>query len=498
MIYKTPYNQKRMEMEGDVCIIGSGAGGGVCAKRLQSAGLKVIVIEEGPYIKPHEFSDDPLTAFKMLYRNCGIQFAQGKVFFPILTGKCVGGTTTINSAICMRPPEEILLRWSRDFLIPTLSPNSIYPHVEMVEKEIKITPADMSVGGKNNALFKKGIERLGWRGGPILRNAPECQGCGVCIFGCPIGAKLSTDLTYIPEASDIGAEIFPLMRAEGFIIEGNSVNGVKGKILSEDDEEEGSFEVRAKVVILATGTLVSPILLLKNGIKSSPAIGNNLTVHPASGVLAIFREDVNLWEGIPGGYYCDEFIGDGILIETSAVDPAVIFAYISNFRKENEKYLKSIKKIGLAGAMVYDLPSGYVKLGKGIQPIIAYQLREDAFKLLLKAMESTAKIMFSAGAEMVKPLFTAAPFFSDMEKLREFFGSAKIVDIEMEGNHPMGTLRMGISSEVSAVDPSGRVHGLKGLFVADASVFPSALSVNPMLTIMAIASRLSQEILKEF
>jgi len=497
MIYKTPYEGKKIEIEGDVCIIGSGAAGGVCAKRLQSAGLKVIVVEEGPYIQPHEFSDDPLTAFKMLYRNCGMQFAQGKPFFPVLTGKCIGGTTTINSAICVRPPEGMLIRWSREFLIPTLSPDSIYPHVEMVEKEIKVTPVDMSVAGNNNLFVKRGIERLGWRGGPILRNAPECQGCGVCIFGCPIGAKLSTDLTYIPEASSMGAHIFPLMRAEEFIFEGTTVKGVRGKILSNDGEETGNFEVRARVVILAAGTPISPILLLNNGIKS-PVIGKNLTVHPASGVLAIFKEEVKVWEGVPQGYYCDEFIGDGILIETSAVDPAVIFASISGFRKENERYLKSINRIALAGAMVYDPPSGYVKPKKGIEPQIIYYLKEETFKRLLKAMEATAKIMFSAGAEMVKPLFTAAPFFSDIEKFKEFLRNAKIVDIEMEGNHPMGTLRMGVSPEISAVDPSGRVYGVKELYVVDASVFPSALGVNPMLTIMAIASRLSQEIVKEF
>ncbi len=368
----------------------------------------------------------------------------------------------------------------------------------MVEKEIKVTPVDMSVAGNNNYLFKKGIERLGWRGGPILRNAPDCQGCGVCIFGCPIGAKLSTDLTYIPEASEMGAKIFPLMRAEEFIIEKDRIKGVKGKILSMNDEETGTFEVRAKVTVLAAGTLISPILLLKNRIKTSKAIGKNLTVHPASGVLAIFKEEVKIWEGIPQGYYSDEFINEGILLETSAVDPAIIFASISGFRKENEKYLRAINRIGLAGAMVYDLPSGYVKPGEGTEPVIIYHLREDAFKRLIKAMEETAKIMFSAGAEMVKPLFTGAPFFSEIEKFKEFLRNAKIVDIEMEGNHPMGTLRMGISPEISAVDPSGRVHGVKGLYVVDASIFPSALGVNPMLTIMAIASRLSQEILREF
>lgn len=499
MIYETPYKEKKIELEGDVCVIGSGAAGGVCAKRLQSHGLKVIVVEEGPYVKPHEFSDDPLTAFKMLYRNRGMQFAEGNPFFPVLTGKCIGGTTTINSAICVRPPEGTLLKWAREFLIPTLSPESIYPHVEIVEKEIKVTPVDMSVAGKNNEFFKKGLERLGWRGGPILRNAPDCQGCGVCIFGCPIGAKLSTDITYIPDASEMGAQIFPFMRAEEFIVDGDRIKGVRGKILTPEEEVTGEFEVKSKIVVLAAGSIMSPLLLLKNNINPSPATGKNLTVHPASGVLAIFREEVNIWNGIPQGYYCDEFINEGILMETSAVDPAVIFASISGFGKENEEYLKGINRIALAGAMVYDPPSGFVKPEKeGWRARIFYNLRETVFRRLLKAMEMTAKVMFSAGAEMVKPLFTAAPFFRNMQDLKEFLRNAKPADMEMEGNHPMGTLRMGISSDHSVVNPSGRIHGLKGIYVTDASIFPSALGVNPMLTIMAIASRLCEEILKEF
>lgn len=497
MIHSPPYNTNELKIEGEVCVVGSGAGGGVCAHRLSEKGIKVILVEEGLHYEEKDFSDDLFSSFRNLYRNRGFQFSIGNSPFPVLTGKCLGGTTVVNSAICVTPPPQLFDYWMKTFLLPTLSPESMIPHLKRIEEELHIAPGRREVLGKNNLLFERGLKRLNWRGGVIKRNAPECEGCGTCNFGCPIGAKISTDKFYIKEAVEKGAEVYTGIRIEGLETKGTKVVSAEGVIVDRDDNITGKVRINAKLFVLAGGAVMSPLILMNSNIKTSPHIGKNLCVHPACGIFALFDEKIEGWNGIPQGYHCDEFIEEGILIETAFFDPGVITGMLPLFHKDSEEVLRNLDRIGIAGAMVRDLPLGYVKIMSGrFAPEIHYTIREPVKEKLLKAFSLTAKLMFAAGAIKVLPTIKGAPFFKDLNSLERFLQRVRTGEIQVEGDHPLGTLRMGLSPEVSAVNPEGKVHGFENLFVVDSSILPTSPGINPMVLIMAIASRLSEEIPK--
>lgn len=498
MIHSPPYNKNELKIESEVCVIGSGAGGGVCAQRLTEKGLKVVLVEEGLHYEEKDFSTDLFSSLKHLYRNKGFQFSMGNSPFPILTGKCLGGTTVVNSAICIIPPPELLEHWMKTFLLPTISPESMLSHFKRIEKEIKIAPGNREVLGKNNLVFERGLKRLNWRGSIIKRNAPECEGCGTCNFGCPVGAKISVDKAYIKDAVAKGAQVYTGVRIHRLNTKGKKVTTAEGVLLDGEENITGRVNIKANLFVLAGGAIMSPLILINSDIKTSPHIGKNLHVHPACGILALFSEKIMGWHGIPQGYHCSEFINEGILIETAFFDPGIIAGMIPMFQKDSESALKNMDSIGIAGAMIKDPPLGYVKIMRHrFAPEIHYTITPTLKRKILRGFFLTAKLMFAAGAKKVKPSIKGAPFFSDLNALEMYLEKVRTGEIQIEGNHPLGTLRMGLSPEISVVSPEGKVHGLENLFVIDASILPTSPGINPMVLIMALASRLSEEAIKE-
>jgi choline dehydrogenase-like flavoprotein len=496
------YDQKPLELEAEVVVVGTGAGGAAAAAVLAERGLDVLMLEEGGHYERKDFTAVPLEMTKLLYRDNGMTTVlglPGTPSFPLPMGRCVGGSTTINSGTCFRVPPRVVESWRRELGVASLTFDSLVPWYERVERDIHVEAPPLEKIGKNALLMHRGAKELGVRSGVIPRNAKGCRGSGVCAFGCPTDAKQSTLLAYVPRALAAGARLFADVRVERVLAERERAKGVEGVTLDRETRApRGKVTVRAPVVVVACGTALTPVLLTNSKVgNSSGQLGRNLRVHPAAKVMALFREEVRCWEGVPQSYYVDEWHDEGILLEGIAVPPALGAVSLPYAGREHAAIMERYDHLGSWGVMVSDVSHGRVRpaLRQGGFPICTYQLARDDARKVIVGLARCAELAFAAGAEVVHTGIHDVPALrrpEDVEKMLR--APIKPEDLELIAFHPLGTARMGPSAGAGVVDPWLEAHDVDGLFVADGSVFPTSLEVNPQLTIMAFAVRTAEHI----
>ena len=477
----------------EVCVIGSGAGGAVAAKELAEQGHSVVLVEEGSRWDKNNYPQNTMEVFRKMYRDGGATGCLGRpcVFLPL--GKALGGTTKINSGTCLRTPDKVLRRWRREFGIEGIEPEQMKPYFERCEKIVHARPVASRVMGKNNEKFLEGAKKLGYSCGPLVRNADEnCQGCGVCALGCPTDGKRSTDLNYIPMAVDNSARIYCNARAEKILVRDGQAVGVSGSILDQNTgKPKHKFLVNCKIVVLAAGAIHSPMLLKKNHLaNSSGLVGKNLRIHPAIRVSALFDEVIDGHLGVPQSAFVDEFADEGIAMEGVFVAPILTAPMLPYFGEKNKNLMFNYRHITAFGAMIHDETRGTVHVGALGHPIITYQMSKEDVKKASRAIAYAAEIWLAAGAKKVFPSVCWMPELSSLREVRVLLQrQLKPGELEMMAFHPMGTCQMGTERQKSVVDPYGESWDVRNLFVADASLFPTCLGVNPMESIFAFANR---------
>ena len=482
----------------DAVVIGSGAGGAVVAKELAEAGLSVIVLEEGAYFQRDDYAEGaPWERVSKLYRDAGLTLAWGRPAVPIPMGKAVGGTTVVNSGTCFRAPDSVLRQWERDWGIAGIDPATMDPIFRRVEETISVRPVPWEIIGRNAEVFHRGVEALGYHGQPIQRNIDGCRGCGVCAFGCPSDAKQAMHLSYLPRAAAHGAKIYARCRARRILVEGRRAAGVEADILDvASDSVRGRLRVEASIVALAAGTIHTPALLMANGLAlESGQTGRNLRVHPALTVSALFEEEVCAWRGTLQSYYVDELLeSHGVLLEATSLLPGVGAAATGEIGDELKEELARYRRVASVGIFVSDSSKGRVVRGLGpnwwTSPIMLYRLNQQDADRLLRGIALAARIYLAAGATAVFTGIPGVPPITDNDGLSPLEKQSVSPELlTLVGFHPMGTCRMGRHPGTSVVGPFGETHSVRGLFVVDASVFPSSVGVNPQVTIMALATR---------
>ncbi len=489
-----------VEEQCDVVVVGSGAGGAVAAKELAEGGLSVIVVEEGAYFTSADFQGPPFERIQRLYRDGGLTFALGRPPIPVPLGKAVGGTTVVNSGTCFRPSAKVLQEWESRWGIEGVDLASMEPLFRRVEETISVRPVPRELLGANALAFERGVQALGYHGAPINRNITDCHGCGVCAFGCPSDAKQAVHLSYLPRAAEAGARIYARCRVDRLLVEGGRALGVEADILERDsDIVRGRLRVRAKTVVLAAGAVHTPALLMANGLAgASGQLGRNLRIHPATAVAALFPHEVYGWRGTLQSYCMDDFAAsDGLLFEVTAPVPALGAAALPGAGLAIKEGLARYKHLASVGLFVSDTSSGRVRRLPGRrEPLLTYALNRTDAARLQKGIAIAAEVFLAAGASSVITGLRALPTVSakaELERLKT--EPVAPASLTLTGFHPMGTCRMGRDPAKAVVDPWGQVHGLRGLFIADASVFPTGLGVNPQVTIMAMATRIAFHLL---
>lgn len=499
MIFKFEDFTKDTTIDCDVCVVGSGAGGACVAKELAEAGRDVVLIEEGGHYETKNFLvDDPIQSIANLYRDGGATVIFGKPNIMLAEGRCVGGSTVINGGMCWRTPEKIMKRWQWEKGMPDFTPKKMDEYFTRAEKTINATSMIPEAINRESELFRKGAEKLGYRFKHNIRSQDKCVGTNLCITGCPTGAKQSAASSYIPKFLAANGRIYTHCRVYKVTYTKGQVTGVEGHFINPINKAKShKLKVRAKIVIAAGGAIQTPALLLKSGIRDQGRLlGHNFIVHPNAKVLAVFDEPVNAWNGVNQNYQITEYFDEGILMAINNASPGIVALALPLHGTHMIKVLKEeFHHLVMGGALIEDTGRGRVIAGPLDTIIPVYNLNQIDFEKALRAVGLLAEVFFEAGAKKCYlPFFGMHEIHSidDIPKIFEM--NFKPIDIEMLTVHIMGTAQMGTNPHQSVVNQHGEFHNLKGLFVADASVFPTSIGVNPQITIMALATRTAEYI----
>lgn len=475
-------------IEADVCVIGAGAGGAVAAAELAEGGMSVVVLEEGHWHDPDTFTARPPEMLARLYRDGGQTMTLGNPPIMLPLGSGLGGTTLINSGTCFRTPPRVLERWAREFGLD-VNEESLRPCFERVEEALSVSEVTPELAGANAAVARRGAEKLGWSSGYLSRNARGCVGSGVCAFGCPTSAKQHTGITYIPRAERAGARIVTGARVERVLVgdapagspaQPRVATGVRARMAS-----GVAAEVHAPTVIVAAGTINTPLLLSRSGLDgASGQLGRNLSLHPATAVFARMDEVVDMARGVPQSFYVDEFAGEGIVFEGVSGPPAYAAMSLPLTGARHEAAMADYRRLAQFGVMVSDSSRGSVR-SVGGRPLIRYDLTDEDLRRFRTGIARMRELFQAAGAREV---YLPLPEGVAPER-------ARLRDLKLMAFHPLGTARADARATNGVVNSDLAAHGTRGLYVADGSVVPSSLGVNPQMTIMALATRLAFKLL---
>lgn len=481
-------------IECDVVVVGAGAGGGPVAARLAEQGLAVVMVEEGDYATRADFAGAVEGRVQKYWRDGGFNLALGNSTIAVPTGKLVGGTTAINSGTALRTPDAVLDEWRSLGFPADFAPQAFGGYLDAVCEELQIAEPEPRYLGRVADVIAKGAVELGCEHGPLPRNAQGCDGQGVCVFGCPTDAKRSANVTWVPRALKAGAQLFTGLAVTRVLTKGGTAVGV----LAEGQDAHGAprrLEIQARAVVLATGTLVTPNLLRRNGIRL-PWVGRNLSIHPAFGAYAMLPDnDGRPWQAVPQGYRVSGLHDDLVSYEGAVVPPSMASATLPFMGAELTRWMDAWDRVEQFGLMVRDTGVGCVHDGPGGRTLIRYDVSPRVLQAFKAGAAGLAELFLRGGAdEVVLPIRGSRPLRT-VEEARDLMdGPLKARDFAAMGFHPLGTARMGGSDRTSVVDYEHRVHGTRGLYVADGSVVPTSLGVNPQVTIMAFALRAADAI----
>ena len=478
------------EIVADACVIGSGAGGAPAAQELAEGGMRVVMLEEGGWWETDEMLARPRTMTQRLYRDGGQTVTVGAPPIALPVGRGVGGTTLVNSGTCFRTPAPVLELWRERYGLDELTEAELEPYFRRVERILNVAQVPASLAGRNAEVVRRGARALGLSGDYLYRNVRGCVGTGVCAYGCPTAAKQHVGITYVPMAWAAGATTYAQTRAERLELRAGELVAVHARTAG-----GGRLTVRCPLAVVACGALHTPLFLGRQGLgRESGQLGGNLSIHPATAVRAVLDEEIDMWDGVPQSYYVDALADDGVMLEGIAGPPDHIAMSTPRWGAAHRELMLASRRVSMFGVMVSDTSRGRVRALAG-RPLIRYDLNAQDVGRFRRGLELLADIYWAAGARRVVVPVRGVPTLRDGDS-----GPLRRADIgprslSLMGFHPLGTARAGADPRHAVVDGDLAVHGVRGVHVADASVVPSSLGVNPQITIMALATRMARRIL---
>jgi choline dehydrogenase-like flavoprotein len=491
----------------DVVVVGSGSGGGVIAGKLAGAGKDVVVLEAGGYYNESDFNQLELWAYQNLYRAGGLaQTAEGQI--ALMTGANLGGGSTVNWTNCLRTYDWVRAEWEDAYGLEGLAGAEYDRHLDAVSARIGVTDACSDANGPNQRLLDA-ASALGIDGRVITRNADaekyDADLAGLMGFGDVSGAKLGTLKTYLQDAADAGARFVVDCRVSEVLVENGRAAGVVGTYVDAEGRT-ASVTVRAATVVVAAGALDTPALLLRSGI-GGPAAGDYLRLHPATAVIGIYDEGQKAWWGAPQTALSMEYAnlqdGYGYLVETSHASPGVTGTSVP--WETGRQHKADMARGPQSSALVFlirDRGHGRVTVDAAGNPVHEYPFSDGVdlanFRHGLKTM---VRMHDAAGALEVLTLHRKRVHWTrESEETIEDYAT-RVVDAPLSpfehatfSLHHMGSARMGKDPKTSVAGPFGELHDVPGVWIGDASAFPTASGTNPMLTTMALAHRTAEAI----
>lgn len=483
----------------DVVIVGSGAGGSVTAAILAEAGQRVIVLEEGPYVRPETYGAfRPSESLRRIWRDGGLTAALGVGDTPLINvtmGRCVGGSSVLTGGVCFRVPDHIMDVWVRERGLTALDAEALEPCFQAVERSVHVEEVPAAMRSRGTALFAEGAQRMGYEMAPIRRNTVGCNGCGRCNFGCPCQAKMSVDVTYLPRAVAHGAQVVSDCQVDRVLTRGDRAVGVTGRLLRDGRRRGARVTVSARRVVIAAGSFHTPLLLRRSKVgRRHKQVGRHLTLHPAFRMTARFDEPVLGWQGALQSAWSGAFEARRITLVGLFVPPSVVAATLPGFGPEHARRAREMPHLAMMGGLIHDDGGGVVRPGPGREPLVTYRMAREDRAAVPEVIRLMAETFLAAGArEVFLPVLGLPPV--DADGLRRFdLEGVPAGRLECSSQHPLGSCRMGTAPDHSVVDPDGQAWDLRELFLVDGSIVPTSLGVNPQLSIMAMATRIAWQL----
>jgi choline dehydrogenase-like flavoprotein len=490
----------------DVVIVGSGADGGTVAQELSSLcreGVRVAVLEKGPKLRDEEFTGRELEMAQALYEDGG-GFLNAERTMTLAFGCTYGGSTAVYTGTSLLPPQHILERWN----VPGLTFADVEKRARKFMTENNVHFLEDERINENNRLFVEGCGKLGYRAQQFPVNLKGCRGSSLCNLGCPNQAKQGTDRVQLPRAERNGVEV--ITRCEVLRIgEKTIIARVYEKPAGGKGEPSpwraGEYQIDAKVIVVCAGAVNSPALLMRSGLAGKlPRLGHGFTCHPAIIMVAEHNRAITNFVGHPKSFYLDQFAkSDRFLLETCMYFPFTTAKAMAGFGEEHSRFMRAFPRLQMILVLAYDEVNAHnrVTVDRNGRPVVHYRFTPEVMHGLVRGAITSAKIFFAAEAARVHLPVSRFPTMerAQAERLDQIaeHPDFKPGKLPISAAHLQGGCAMGRGQVDSVTDAYGRVHGLPWLFVADSSLFPNSLEINPYLTIMALADRVAETIRKE-
>ncbi|CAF2025361.1 hypothetical protein HID58_093193 [Brassica napus] len=493
-----------MTIRCDAVVVGSGSGGGVVAGLLAKAGYKVLVVEKGNYYARSNLSQLEGQAMDEMYLSGGL-LATSDMNVVILAGSTVGGGSTINWSASIKTPEHVMKEWAEKSELELFESNLYREAMDVVCERMGVQCGFVEEGF-NNEVLRKGCEELGLQVKNIPRNASKDHYCGFCSLGCKKGQKQGTSETWLVDLVESGnGLILPGCKAMEVLYESEGGNKKKTSTGIAFAFGEDIYVVESRATVVACGALRTPHLLKRSGLKNGN-IGRNLCLHPVVMAWGWFPEEEKWPEkkkkSYEGGIMtamssvvnaeAKTTYGETV-IQTPSLHPGM-FSGVIPWTSSNDFKTRMLKfsRTAHVFTLLRDKGTGTINS----KSYIDYNLNDEDEESLKKGLGSVLNILIAAGAEEIgthnsegKSLNVRTASAVEIKRFVREESSKSLKDLSGQicSAHQMGSCRMGIRPEESAVKPTGETWEVEGLFVADTSVFPTALGVNPMVTVQSIA-----------
>ncbi|MBK7862394.1 MAG: GMC family oxidoreductase [Archangiaceae bacterium] len=468
----------------DYVVVGTGASGATAALVLAQAGYSVVMLEEGRWVRTREFGPDVFPAMKQMYRDLGAQVTIGPAAYAVMQGRCVGGSTTINSAIALRPPEKVIERWGTAFgLGDELTVAQLEPHFDALEKSLRVTQIGDSIAGNHNTLMEAAAKKLGIKAQRISRYDGGCEASASCITGCPNGKKLGMNITYVPQTLKHGAKLYTSAKALRVLSSWGRATGVEALT------ESGRFlTVHARRgVVVAASVIQTPGILKRSGVRLH-ALGRHFQAQPGTSFAARFDKPVSMDFGATQGFNSTHFVeSDRFKVESLSLPPELLSVNLPGIGPELTNRLHDYRHLLNWALVLRAETEGRVVSMLGKEMIFFNPTVTDLARIR-RGYRQLSELMFAAGAKEVWPNVRGMPTLRSADDLKHWDNAPlEPTAYSLMLSHLFGTARIGPDPRDAVVGLDFQVHGLRGAYVVDASVFPTNLGVNPQHTIMAVA-----------
>jgi choline dehydrogenase-like flavoprotein len=495
--------EQDITLEVDAVVVGSGAGGSVALRELARAGLSVVGLEQGAWSTPADFDQREDHMLARLFEDSGGR-ATEDMAIRVLQGRGVGGSTVHNTNLCKRTPDAILDLWAAKYGVAGAAPRDLRASFDAIEHDLSVSPIASSMRNANNEALREGCEALGWKAAPLWHNRVGCVGSGFCELGCAYDAKQNALKVMVPHAVAAGARVYSDVEVVRVVHDGAEVSGVLGIVRDAGGRPRAHVEVRARVVVLAASAVGSAALARKSGVPDPYGrLGRGLRLHPGAVVAGRFDREIAGWRGIPQSYECTEHLSheEGsdrrVWIVTAFAHPIGAAAALPGFGASHMASMRAYPRLAVLTAMVHDETSGEVDVASDGRPVLRYRMTEPDQRQLALGLAACARILLAAGArEVTIPAIPPRRVASVAALDALDLSFARPHSVPLTAVHPMGTMCMGEDPTTSVVRSTGEHHQLKGLFVADGSLFPTSIGGPPQISIYAFALHLAPHMIE--